>query len=512
MIRLQLPLALTFLVISQVSWALTLNGIGSYQQLRKEFYIGALYLSQPSSNPQDILKSTGSKRMALKVTTKRWSPRRWSLQWQNDIAINNPFSSDKELTRQLLEFTGFLQDNLRSGDEILVDYVPAKGTTVSINGVTVLQTKTHEFFKYLVNVWIGKLPPSGEFKTNILSEAPNPEQDTLLTRYNSLSYDDGRSKEIEGWIQSKRQAIIDEENRIKAERAAAQKKAKAEREAKQLAAAQAKKAKQAPEKKAESKPTYVKPKPAKKKKVITQKKKVDAGATTSTAKTQAEKAAENKYYLKLYEWELNREIRNAVEYPEWAKNFGQKGTVELKFDVNRKAEVSNVKGDNEDVSVLLVSELHRAILEVVPFILPPDSLKGNGWTLSAKYVFDPKTDDQPYSKKPSKPASLQSNKKISRAEYNRVLSNYLDDVKDIITSSIEYPVWAKKLNQKGKVKIEIKIDKEGNVIDQKDIALSRHETLNQEVRNAIESNQPLPIIPEALKLNYTKTVIEYSFQ
>jgi len=92
------------------------------------------------------------------------------------------------------------------------------------------------------------------------------------------------------------------------------------------------------------------------------------------------------------------------------------------------------------------------------------------------------------------------------------LSNYLDDVKDIITSSIEYPVWAKKLNQKGKVKIEIKIDKEGNVIDQKDIALSRHETLNQEVRNAIESNQPLPIIPEALKLNYTKTVIEYSFQ
>lgn len=499
---------LILILLSSVSHSLTLNGIGSYQQLRKEFYIGALYLTNPSNDPQAILNSTGSKRMALKVTTKRWSPRRWSLQWQNDIAINNPFSNDKDLTEQLMLFTGFLEENLRTGDEIIIDYVTAKGTNVSINGVRIIETNTDELFNYLVNVWIGKLPPSGEFKARILDQMDDGKEKELMDRYNSITYNDQRSNMVSGWIKARKDALIAEQRKqeaAKKQRLAKAQKAKDDAQAKVLAAAEAKK-------KAKQKKTYVAPKVVKKKKVITKKKKVASVKPSKKTKSKKEKAAEDKYYLDLYKWELVREIRKAVEYPEWAKNFGQKGTVTLNFNVNRKAEVTGVSGENDDVSVLLVSELHRAILAVVPFILPPDALPGQSWKMSVSYEFDPRKDTQPFVKKPTKPSTLVANTKISRAQYKQTLSRYIDDVRAIIVDNIEYPVWAKKLNQKGKVEIEIKVNKDGNVIDSKEIKLNRHDTLNQAVRDAIEAVQPLPPIPEELKLNNTRVLIKYNFK
>ena len=505
--NLPIPVFLLLLVVSHISQSLTLNGIGSYQQLRKEFYIGALYLTEPSDDPQAIINSTGSKRMALKVTTKRWSPRRWSLQWQNDIAINNPFSNDKALTEQLMLFTGFIEDNLRTGDEILIDYITAKGTKVTINGVTIIQTNTDELFNYLVNVWIGKLPPSGEFKARILNQMDDGKDKELLAQYNSVTYNDQRSKMVAGWIQAKKDAELAEQRKqeqAEQKRLAKLQKAKDDAAAKALAAAEAKK--QAKQK------TYVAPKVVKKKKVITKKKKVASVKPSKKSKSKKEQAAEDKYYLDLYKWELVREIRKAVEYPEWAKNFGQKGTVTLNFNVNRKAEVTGVSGKNDDVSVLLVSELHRAILAVVPFILPPDALPGKSWNMSVSYEFDPRKDTQPFVKKPRKPSTLVANTKISRAQYKETLSRYIDDVKAIIVDSIEYPVWAKKLNQKGKVEIEIKVNKDGNVIDSKEVTLNRHDTLNQAVRDAIEAVQPLPPIPEELKLNHTRVLIKYNFK
>ena len=505
LIKTLLSILLSFILI-QASYGFELNGIGSYQQLRKEFYIGSLYLTEPSNDPAVIIASNSSKRMALKVTAKRWSPRRWSLQWQNDVAINNSFDDDPELTNQLMLFTGFLDDNLTTGDEIIIDYIVTVGTTVTINGVKIIETRTSKFFNYLLNVWIGKLPPSGEFKTRILGKKDST-SDALLKQYNQISYNDSRSKLVSSWIQSRKDALLAEQRK---QEKAKQKIASAKK-AKQQAAKKAKEAKKKTV--VAKKKTYIAPKRPAKKKVITKKKKVASSAPSSSkSKSKKEIAAENKYYLELYRWELIREIRNAVEYPEWAKKFGQKGNVILSFNVNRQAEVKDVVGKNQDTSVLLVSELHRAILAVVPFILPPDALNGKSWNMSITYKFDPKSDKQSFIKKPKKPASLAVKGKISRAGYKQVLSKYIDDVKDIISDKIEYPVWAKKLNQKGKVALEVVIKKDGSIDKIIDKTVSRHDTLNQEIRDAIEESQPLPSIPESLKLNRTRVIIEYNFK
>lgn len=478
--------------LAQTSFSLELNGIGSYKQLQKEFYIGALYLTQTSTDPNAIRASDSNKRMTLKVTTKRWSSRRWQLQWQNDIAINNAFDNDPELINQLMFFTGFLADKLITGDEIIIDYIASSGTIITINGVIIIETKSAKLFNSLLNVWIGKLPPSGEFKTHILGTDKSIQQD-LLNRYNQVNYSYSRSTVISSWIQARKDAQLAEQRKQEAVK---------QKEIKALEKANLKKQTK----------TYIPPKTLTKKKELTKKKKISSvTAKPSDQKSKQDIAAENQYYLDLYHWELTREVRELVEYPEWAKRFGQKGTVELAFDVDRNAEVSNIHGNNSGTSPLLVSELESAILKTVPFILPPDALLGNSWSMSIEYTFDPKSDQQRPLKKPQKPTSLISTDNISRADYKATLSKYIDEVTNIITDKIEYPVWAQKLNQKGKVVFAVDIKKDG-AIEIHEQTLTRHQILNQEVRNAIETSAPLPPIPEALNLNRTQVIIEYHFK
>ena len=63
---------------------LDLNGLAAFEQLRKEYYVGALYLDGRASDPAAVLAAAGKKRMALHITADRWPPmfdvigkRRW---------------------------------------------------------------------------------------------------------------------------------------------------------------------------------------------------------------------------------------------------------------------------------------------------------------------------------------------------------------------------------------------------------------------------------------------------
>lgn len=496
------------LSISQLAMALSLNGIASYQQLRKEYYIAALYLAQTSDDPQSIVQNQDRKRMALRVTAKRWSPRRWSLQWQNDIAINNTFSNDPDYTQSLLRFTGFLKDNLSKGDEVIIDYLPAQGTRISINGVTVVETSTAQLFDALLNAWIGQVPPSREFKKNILNLSSNHKE--LLDRYNSLSYGGDRTAMINGWLEAEKEAALAQQREQKREQQAKERKLAQAKAAEKARKEKAKK--QAKQKQAQAKkPTYTAPKKVVRKPV--KKQKIASTPTSSKKKkSKAQLKAEQEYYLDLYRWELRRAIHQAVEYPAWARQFGQKGLVSVNFTVNRQAEISNMKAQDQGASDLLVNELKRAITEVVPFLLPPDALKGKQWKISISYRFDPNSDDQPYVAKPSLPDSLQSRKKISSSQYKKILGAYVNNVKAIIEEGIEYPEWSKRLNQKGKVIYEVTINQEGIATETKAIENSRHEALNQAVLDAINLAQPLPIIPVELGINQTSVRIEHVFR
>ena len=73
-------------------------------------------------------------------------------------------------------------------------------------------------------------------------------------------------------------------------------------------------------------------------------------------------------------------------------------------------------------------------------------------------------------------------------------------------------MWSKDLKQKGLVEIEITIGADGFVKSSNDIKLSRHKRLNKAVREAIKKSQPLPPIPDQLKLNTATLTIKHTFE
>lgn len=235
-------------------------------------------------------------------------------------------------------------------------------------------------------------------------------------------------------------------------------------------------------------------------------------SVVSTTKNPAFIKLENQYYLDLYKWELKTEIYRLVEYPDWAKSLGKKGNVTLNFTVDRRTRVSKVNGDNPNISIQLISELHRAIMTAAKRVLPPDALPGNSWDMSIVYNFHPTDNQQATIEKPSKPLFLEREDSTVLISSDNNLSKYQENIKDIINDRIEYPVWAEKLNQKGKVSFEIVINQDGSVTDIIPKEVNRHLFLNQEVLKAINDSAPLPSIPEHLRLQSTNMIIQHDFK
>jgi outer membrane biosynthesis protein TonB len=221
---------------------------------------------------------------------------------------------------------------------------------------------------------------------------------------------------------------------------------------------------------------------------------------------------ENQYYLDLYQWELKSEIYRLVKYPDWAKSLGKTGNVSLDFTVHRNARVSDVSGDNSHISIQLVSELHRAIITAAKSVLPPDALPGDSWNMNITYNFQPHDVEQVALQKPVKPVFLEEVHGTVLIDDDNNLEKYQKDVQNIIADRIEYPVWAEKLKQRGKVSFEIVINQDGSIAEIKPKDVNRHMFLNQEVLRAINDSAPLPSIPEHLRLQSTNMVIQHEFK
>lgn len=177
-----------------------LNGLATYEQLRKQYYVGALYLKQVSQDANIVLGSSETKRMDVRIVVDKWSPRRFSQQWNQAILINNDQASLEKFSAQILTFLEMPKDNLVSGDRITIDMDPELGTTVYLNSQKVFTESDNAFFNILLNTWIGQRPPSSDFKNNILSLSMDKPATEMLVTYESLTPASGREKLIAQWI------------------------------------------------------------------------------------------------------------------------------------------------------------------------------------------------------------------------------------------------------------------------------------------------------------------------
>lgn len=391
--------------------ALELKGATVYQELGKEYYIASLYITDSSQDILESLAADKGQQMKIKVTAKRWSARKWKAQWQNNIAINNAVDTDPELAKAIVSFTEFPLKSLRAGDEVVIDYVPNIGTSIHFNSHHVVTTDSVKLYSYLLNTWVGKFSPNRIFREKIAGII-SAETELLVRAGETVSKD--RIAEVSTWfvseeekreakrqqelliaeeLRKQKQIELDKKKAQEKKKALAKKKAEQEAKRKNLILAQKKKDEELKRKQknsATSAENNKKISSVKNQKQLTEKKKKHDLAMQS-------------YYQKIYLWQLQSKVNETVVYPPWAKQFSQKGPVELTFSTDRSANLLNLVNETPDTSKILVQEVERRLQLALEATPRPPLLKGNNWKFSIEYLFSPSTRELEPLPKPKKP-------------------------------------------------------------------------------------------------------------
>lgn len=179
--------------------SLPLNGAAAFEQLKMEYYIGALQVPSPKRDPDELAAQPGPKRMSVRVTAERWPGIRFAQQWNQLILINNPSRTLNQNLMDVLGFTSLIKEELIAGDQLTIDLTEEEKTVVSLNGSAMLSTDSPALFNMLVRTWIGPRPPSSEFKRDMLGLAPDASGSELLARYDAIEPTEARIAVTDGW-------------------------------------------------------------------------------------------------------------------------------------------------------------------------------------------------------------------------------------------------------------------------------------------------------------------------
>lgn len=148
---------------------LKLNGASLREMyLLVKTYVGALYLEQPSSDPAEIMESETHKRMVFHVMMKRVGARRIANALQEALVVNLTEKEHEALTPQLKQMLNYFDGKMRAGEEAIFDYLPGKGTRITINNEVKGIIKGKDYFKAMLAIWVGENPVGRDFKQDVL--------------------------------------------------------------------------------------------------------------------------------------------------------------------------------------------------------------------------------------------------------------------------------------------------------------------------------------------------------
>jgi hypothetical protein len=146
---------------------LKLNGAGLRTKVVFKVYAAGLYLQNPTPSAQQAIESEQVKRVRMSMLR--------DLEKKTITeAIVSGFkenAGDKlpALQQRLDTFTAAIPD-LKKGDELVLTYVPGKGTTIESKAGQKISVQGKDFADALFSVWLGKHPVDGSLKDGMLGK------------------------------------------------------------------------------------------------------------------------------------------------------------------------------------------------------------------------------------------------------------------------------------------------------------------------------------------------------
>ena len=144
---------------------LRLNGMGLRKKVVFKVYVAGLYLETPSKDAASVISSDQVKRMQLSVLRSLSSR-------QVNEAIEEGFEKNSKASmaalKARLEKLATMIPNVEKGDQILLTYVPGKGTVVSAKNAEKGVIEGKDFADALFSVWLGSNPVQEDLKAALL--------------------------------------------------------------------------------------------------------------------------------------------------------------------------------------------------------------------------------------------------------------------------------------------------------------------------------------------------------
>jgi len=146
---------------------LQLNGMGYRTKLFFKIYVGALYTESKVNSRDAVRALKGPKRALMHMIYDDVSQKKMADAWQEGFEENNSDEQMGKLESRLKTFISFFPD-LKKDDVILIDYIPASGTRVTINGIEKGVIAGNDFYLAVLDVWLGKEPADEDLKEAML--------------------------------------------------------------------------------------------------------------------------------------------------------------------------------------------------------------------------------------------------------------------------------------------------------------------------------------------------------
>ena len=146
---------------------LVLNGAGVREKFFMDIYIGALYLESRTHDPAAILADTGHASILMHFTYSEVSREKIIEGWTDGLAENLSAERMQAIKPRLDRFNSLFRTVVK-GDVIRIDYLLEHGTQVRINNELLGSVEGNDFFRDLMQIWLGPRPVSKSLKSNML--------------------------------------------------------------------------------------------------------------------------------------------------------------------------------------------------------------------------------------------------------------------------------------------------------------------------------------------------------
>lgn len=149
---------------------LVLNGAGIRTKVVFDIYVAGLYLGAKSRKADVVLADAGSKRVALHMLYSLKSEALMEA-FKKGIEANHSETELAALDASLKKFYAIFDaiPEVKKGDVILLDYLPASGTRVTVNGVERGVIEGAEVNRALLKIWLGSRPVQDDLKKDLLN-------------------------------------------------------------------------------------------------------------------------------------------------------------------------------------------------------------------------------------------------------------------------------------------------------------------------------------------------------